>query len=109
LAGPVIITEPLRPRWTVDQASVGARVKLALRRVRHEFSVLLRPKLRRIAGTRHENLVQAAQVLAPLGRKLGDFEIVLALIRNPYDLEVSRFRYLRRGHLGVPGLADTGA
>ena len=33
--------------------------------------------------------------------------MVLAVIRNPYDLEVSRFHYLRRGHLGVPGLANT--
>jgi hypothetical protein len=82
-------------------------VKLALRRIRYELSLLLRPRLRRIAGTRHENLGQASQALARLGRKLEDFELVLAVIRNPYDLEVSRFHFLRRGHFGVPGLART--
>ena len=107
LAGPVTMTEPSYRLWTSDQAPAVAQVKLAFKRIRHELSLLLWPRLRRIAGTRHENLGQAAKLLAPLGRKLEDFEMVLAVIRNPYDLEVSRFHYLRRGHLGVPGLAHT--
>src|ERR1700731_3316960 len=106
LAGLVTITEPSNPAWISDQAPTGARLKLALRRMRHELSILLRPRLRRIAGTRHENLGEASEALARLGRKLEEFEVILAVIRNPYDMEVSRFHFLRRGHLGIPGFAQ---
>jgi hypothetical protein len=107
LAGPITFTEPLKR--LSPQMPIGTQVTLALKRLRHELSLLFRPRLRRIVGTRHENLGQASEALARLGRKLDDFEMVLVVIRNPYDLEVSRFHYLRRGHLGVPGLADTAA
>lgn len=106
LPGRITMTEPSRPLSSAG-APPAARLGLALRRIRHEVSVRLRPRLRRIAGTRHENLAQASEVLARCGRKLGDFEAIVAVIRNPYDLEVSRFHYLRRGHLGLPGIAGT--
>jgi hypothetical protein len=102
LAGPITITEPAKP--LSRQVPIRTQATLAFKRLRHELSLLFRPRLRRIAGTRHENLAQASEALARLGRKLDDFEMVLAIIRNPYDLEVSRFHYLRRGHLGVPSL-----
>jgi hypothetical protein len=106
LAGLVTITEPSYPAWISGQAPSGARLRLAFRRIRHEISLRLRPRLRRIAGTRHENLGEASEALARLGRKLEDFEVILAVVRNPYDMEVSRFNFLRRGHLGIPGLAQ---
>jgi|SRR5947209_15760647 len=106
LGGLVTITEPPHRAWTPGQVSSGARAKLALRGIRHELSILLRPRLTRIVGTRHENLAEASETLARRGRRLEDFELMLAVIRNPYDMEVSRFHFLRRGHLGVPGAAQ---
>jgi hypothetical protein len=108
LRGRIIFTEPARP-LSAAGAPLGAQLGLAFRRMRHAVSIRLRPRLRRMDGTRHENLVEAAEVLARLGRNLGDFDMILAVIRNPYDLEVSRFHYLRAGHLGVPGIAHTTA
>jgi hypothetical protein len=51
-----------------------------------------------IAGTRHERLRQAASRLAALGRKLDDFDAVVAIMRNPYDIEVSHYFYKQLGH-----------
>ena len=106
LSGPITLIRPSHPLSSAE-APIGVRLEVALKRMRHEISFLLRPRLKRIAGQPHANLVQACEALARFGRKLDDFEVVLAIIRNPYDLEVSRFHYLRRGHLGVPGLAHT--
>ncbi|MBW3665222.1 MAG: sulfotransferase family protein [Actinobacteria bacterium] len=51
------------------------------------------------AGIRHESLSEAAAALgSDLGRRLEDFEVILAVVRNPYALEVSRFAYLQKGH-----------
>jgi hypothetical protein len=49
------------------------------------------PKVKEIVGTRHERLHEAAALLATLGRKLEDFETIVSIVRNPYDLEVSYF------------------
>jgi hypothetical protein len=56
-------------------------------------------------GVRHETLHQASDTLAGLGRRIEDLEVIIAVIRNPYDLEVSRFHFFRRGHLGIRGFA----
>ncbi|HEY2446593.1 MAG TPA: sulfotransferase domain-containing protein [Rhizomicrobium sp.] len=56
-------------------------------------------------GRRHETMAQAAQALEGFGRRLDDFALILAVVRNPYDLEVSRYHYYRGGYFGVPGLA----
>ena len=60
-------------------------------------------------GRRHEDLRQAVDILAARGRALSDFALVLAVIRNPYDLEVSHYEHLRkpeviqrRGRRSVP-------
>jgi len=47
-------------------------------------------------GRRHEDMAEAAAVLAGLGRALSDFKLVFAVIRNPYDLEVSHYEHLRK-------------
>lgn len=64
------------------------------------------PQVQLIAGKRHERLVEAAKLLASFGRKLDDFETILAVIRNPYDLEVSYYHYKRLGHKYDAGKAQ---
>ena len=56
-------------------------------------------------GPRHERLAGVRDALTGLGRRLGDFKAILAAIRNPYDMEVSRYHFLRLGYQGIPGLA----
>ena len=56
-------------------------------------------------GSRHERLTEAAASLARFGRRLEDFDTIISIMRNPYDMEVSRYHFLRRGYLGVAGLA----
>jgi hypothetical protein len=53
-------------------------------------------RVRVFPGRRHEDLRQATDVLAERGRSLADFDVVLAVVRNPYDLEVSHFEHLRK-------------
>jgi hypothetical protein len=56
-------------------------------------------------GIRHERLTQARDALAGFNRKLAQFDCIISVMRNPYDLEVSRYHFLRRGYLGVKGLS----
>lgn len=49
-------------------------------------------------GTRHENLQEAQAYLKRIGKSLHDFKVIFAIIRNPYDLEVSRYKYLQLGN-----------
>jgi hypothetical protein len=51
-----------------------------------------------VPGTRHENMHEAIERLARMGRTVDDLRLFLAVIRNPYDLEVSRYHYYRLGH-----------
>lgn len=106
LDGPVMLTEPADHLGPSVHVSAATRIKLGLRRLRRRVGLLRRTKLTVIAGTRHETLAEALPVLERFGRHLEDFRVVLAVIRNPYDLEVSRFHFFRRGHLGVKGLAQ---
>lgn len=57
-----------------------------------------RPGIVQMLGGRHESLPEAAELLPRYGFSLSDFELILAVLRNPYDLEVSRYHYLRAGH-----------
>jgi hypothetical protein len=57
-----------------------------------------KPHITLIEGKRHEFLDEAAEVALGLGRRLEDFHSVIAAIRNPYEMEVSRYFYLRLGH-----------
>jgi hypothetical protein len=105
LRSQVTLTEPSDQFAQTDRVSSFARAKLGLRRFRRQMGFLRRPKLDVIEGTRHETLVEASLVLRRLGRRLEDFRLIFAVIRNPYDLEISRYHFFRRGHLGVQGLA----
>jgi hypothetical protein len=51
-----------------------------------------------LVGRRHESLPEARDVVARHGFAVDRFPLILATIRNPYDLEVSRYTYLRIGY-----------
>lgn len=65
-----------------------------------------RPGVTLVEGIRHERLDEAVELLARHGRTLESFKVILAGIRNPYDLEISRFGYLRKGHPWDNGMAQ---
>lgn len=53
-----------------------------------------------IDGMRHENLYQANEFFDNNGfdKTVDSFERIIVIVRNPYDLEVSRYSYLRNGY-----------
>lgn len=59
-----------------------------------------------IEGRRHETLIQAKVALASLNRRIEDFELIISVVRNPYDLEVSYYHYKRLGHAWDVGKAQ---
>lgn len=48
-------------------------------------------------GKRHENLFDAESFFTYRNRSIFQFARIFAVMRNPYDLEVSRYYYLRKG------------
>lgn len=62
-----------------------------------------------IIGDRHQTLKGADQYFedAGLPHRLLKFRKILAMIRNPYEIEVSRFHYLRLGHEWDRGRAQS--
>ena len=61
-----------------------------------------------ITGKRHETLKGARQFFKQAGQpdRLDQFECILAMVRDPYDIEISRFHYLQKGHLWDKGPAQ---
>ena len=55
---------------------------------------------------RHKNLIESEKFLNSMNRSLKDFKCLLAFVRNPYDMEVSRYHYLQRGHPWDKGKAS---
>ena len=51
-----------------------------------------------ILGIRHENLAEARNVVWRYGLDIQRLAAILVAIRNPYELEVSRYAYLQQGH-----------
>lgn len=49
-----------------------------------------------LAGKRHETLVDAESFLTYRNKSIKDFEKIFCVMRNPYDLELSRYAYLRK-------------
>jgi len=49
-----------------------------------------------IPGKRHENLIQATDILAHYRIKLSDFKLIFAVIRDPVDMELSHYKHLRK-------------
>lgn len=64
----------------------------------HHDPDLTDPGIVQLPGIRHETLAEARDLLAGLGFSLDRFRVILATIRNPYDLDVSRYAYLRTGN-----------
>lgn len=53
------------------------------------------PSALQVEGQRHGNLAAAARTVAQHGFSLDAFPLILAVLRNPYAIEVSRFVYLQ--------------
>src|SRR5262245_30368501 len=51
-----------------------------------------------VSGGTHENLAEAGEVLARYGFDLASINVILGVVRNPYDMEVSRYSYLRKAN-----------
>ncbi len=51
-----------------------------------------------VPGKRHETLAEARDLLAARGVAFEDFDPVVVVARNPYEMEVSRFFYLAKGN-----------
>ena len=56
------------------------------------------PEIIATVGKRHGNLQQAQEWVAEYGKTLASFKKIIAVVRNPYAMEVSRYFYLRLGH-----------
>jgi hypothetical protein len=62
---------------------------------RGRHSHIQRPGLTHLPGTNHGTLKEAAAVVREYGFELERFPVVIAAIRNPYDLAVSMYSYRR--------------
>lgn len=49
-----------------------------------------------VVGRGHENLSQAKKIVSEYGKSLEDFEAIFVCIRNPYDLMVSNYHFMRK-------------
>jgi hypothetical protein len=99
-----LVEEQYRPHPSIP-LPVQVRVKLSVKRLLKVWGMLMPASVTIVEGNRHGRLFQAQECLAKLGRRLDDFCAILAVVRNPYDLEVSRYHFLRKGWHGVSGLA----
>ncbi|MDJ0568272.1 MAG: hypothetical protein QNJ53_04435 [Pleurocapsa sp. MO_192.B19] len=64
------------------------------------------PEIIATTGKRHGNLKQAQEWVAKYGKTLASFKKIIATIRNPYSMEVSRYFYLRLGYPWDKGKAQ---
>ena len=55
------------------------------------------PEVIATIGKRHGNLQEAREWVAEYGKTLASFKKIIATVRNPYAMEVSRYFYLRQG------------
>lgn len=60
-----------------------------------------------LQGKRHETLVDAESFLTYRNKSIRDFEKIFCVMRNPYDLELSRYSYLRKNLPHDKGPAQT--
>lgn len=99
-----LVEEGYRPHPSIP-LPVRVRVKLSVRKLLRAGGISMPASVTIVEGNPHWRLFQVQEFLAKLGRRLEDFCAVLAVVRNPYDLEVSRYHFLRKGWHGVRGLA----
>jgi hypothetical protein len=55
-------------------------------------------RVRMLPGKRHEFLDQCKTVLEQQDKQLPEFKRIIAVVRNPYDMELSRYFYLQHDH-----------
>jgi hypothetical protein len=105
LPGPVTLTEP--PETIPSRVALPLRVraKLQARALLKRWRLWYPRRVTLVAGKRHERLAEARATLARLGRNLENFPVAIAVIRNPYDMEVSRYHFMRLGYHGEGSLA----
>ncbi|NES03665.1 MAG: hypothetical protein F6K22_12915 [Okeania sp. SIO2F4] len=65
------------------------------------------PKVKITIGNRHGTLNEAKEWVEKLGMTLESFKKIIAFVRNPYDMEVSRYFYLQLGHPWDKGQAQS--
>lgn len=99
-----LFEERYRPHPSIPLPA-RVRVKLAVKKLMQAGGIGMPGSVTIVEGNPHARLFQAQECIAKLGRKLDDFCAIVAVVRNPYDLEVSRYHYLRMGWHGVRGLA----
>lgn len=63
-----------------------------------ELSDLLRPSVNLVLSRGHENMHVAEKYLNGMGKSLKDMRAVFACVRNPYDIAVSTYAFLREHH-----------
>lgn len=105
IPGSMTLTEPSGAPDASVQLPARVRAKLKLKRLLTVSRLWYPRRVRVVDGKRHERLVEARETLARFGRSLDDFHTILAVVRNPYDLELSRYHFLRLGYHGIEGLA----
>lgn len=49
-----------------------------------------------LEGKRHASLPEAKALLAQYGMEIEDLKLILVIVRNPVDLELSHYRHLRK-------------
>ncbi len=64
------------------------------------------PEVFATTNKRHGNLKDAREWVSEYGKTLADFRKIVATVRNPYAMEVSRYFYLRRGYAWDQGKAQ---
>jgi hypothetical protein len=57
------------------------------------------PGVVHIRGVAHESLEEARDVIQEYGYDIAEIPLILAVLRNPYSLEVSRYAYLKKGYI----------
>ncbi len=58
-----------------------------------------------LQGKRHETMCDAESTLIYFNKSIADFDAIFSVMRNPYDLELSRYSYLRKKNTPDRGLA----
>ena len=61
-----------------------------------EVADVLRPDVRLEVGRGHENMRRTSLILESMGRDIHNLRAIFVCIRNPYDLAVSTYFFLRR-------------
>jgi len=65
-----------------------------------EFSNLSNPQAQGyefiLEGKRHANLQEAKEMLGQHGMELTDFRLILVMVRDPIDIELSHYKHLRK-------------